>query len=156
METMRMRGKYTIFSENVKTGEKKTETIHNVLTQPFFDALFGFFDQGISGQAADSIDLEYIAIGDGTATALRADTTLDNETFRKGVSSKSDTDTKYTCVLSIDAAEGNPTGGYIKEIGVFADASATPDSGTLVSRANVNVQKNSNIKLLVKWELDTI
>jgi len=156
MEIMRFKGKYTIDSLNVLTNERKRTVIDNVLTQGFFDSIFAFLDQGVTGQDADVIDLNYFAYGEGTTTALRADTLLEDEIFRKLISSKSNTTTKYKCVLSVATSEGNPTGGYIKEIGIFSQGTATEDTGTLISRANTNVQKNSNIQLLITWEMNTI
>lgn len=153
MDKIKMIGQYTIESKNILTGEETSRTFKNIVTQGLFSGLFAFLNQDTSAPADDILNLTHIAIGDSSTGATRADVALANETFRKQITTKYFNSTIFTAKLSIGAAEGNPTGGIIKEIGIFAKASATPGSGTLCSRAVVDVVKNSNIQLLITWTL---
>ena len=152
-EHISLKGRYTIESYNVKTQERSTIVFENAITQGYFTAIHNFLSQDISGAAADSMSLNYIAVGTGTNTAGRSDTDLQTEYFRKAITAKSFSASKYSARLSIDVTEGNPVGEYIKEVGILANATGTAGTGILFSRANVNIQKNDNIRLNILWEL---
>lgn len=153
LEKMGFRGIYEIISEDVRTG-RRTRTWHeNIVTQQFYDAVHGFLDHSVSGQAAGVLDANYLAVGDNDATATRGDVALGNEIFRKTYASRTYGDTEFKLTLSLGVTEGNPAGGRLKEIGVFSDASGTAGSGTMISRAVIDVKKNENIKLLIYWYL---
>ena len=153
MEKTTTKGRYTIESYNIKTKECKVLVFENAITQQYFSAIHAFLNQSISAPDIDSMNLTHIAIGTGTATASRSDTSLSSEYFRKQLTAKSFSATKFTAKVSIDVTEGNVPGEYIKEVGIFAQATDTPGSGILFSRANVNIQKNDNIRLNISWEL---
>jgi hypothetical protein len=149
-------GYYTIESRDAKTGELLGKVVKkNTITQGFYDSLFSFLNYTAETPSADILDLNYFAIGDDDTASSRANTVLGNEIFRKAPSTISYTDSIFTVKTVIGATEGNPTGGIITEAGVFADGTASADSGTLLSRAVVNIVKNSNIVLYCTWNLGT-
>lgn len=152
-EQLYPRGVYTIESIDKRTGKVLSVEKQNVVCQGFIDGIWDFLDYTAQTPAASALDLTYFAAGEGTTPAARADTTLETEYFRKALSFKGFTSAKFTAKASIDAAEGNPTGDNITEVGIFAGGSIAADSGTLISRAIVSIPKNSNIKLLVTWTL---
>ena len=93
----------------------------------------------------DALKIKYIAFGTGSTAATANDTKLVAEVFRKQVTqlvllSPSEVRT----VVSLGQNEANV---HIREIGVFAGPSAydQADSGTLLSRVVVEIDKNSNI-----------
>lgn len=152
---MRVRGRYEAISENERTGETRYYR-NNTLTQLLFTGMFKFFNYDIDTPGANSLNFTHIAIGDGTTPSAKTDTILVNEIFRKDVASKIYTSSIFTTKAVIASSEGNPTGGFVKEVACFAAASATPGSGTMVSRANVNIEKNANIKLTISWILEIV
>lgn len=77
------------------------------------------------------------------------DTSLQNEVYRKQITQISNPNPGIVqTVVSLGSQECNYN---IREIGVFSgpDAVGTTDSGTLLSRVLVNIDKNTNIVLNV-------
>lgn len=145
-DMINIRGFYTIESVNILTRTTEVWTITNLVTQGFYDGVHRLLDHTQSTPAADIIDLQTMELGTGTTPPARTDTSLETSYFSKALTTKSFTDNLFTARLSVGAPEGNPAGGYIKEVGIFA--------GTrMISRASVNIQKNSNIQLLITWQL---
>lgn len=92
----------------------------------------------------DALAVKYFAFGtDGTA-ATAAQTKLGAEQFRKQLTQKSENGGTVTTAVSLQTNEAN---FVIREIGVFggADASGTADSGTMLARTTVNIDKNDNL-----------
>lgn len=152
MESLKLIGEYRIESLNVKTGERRLSKIHNLILQNLYTSIFQFLDYTAQTPAASLIDLQYFAIGDGTTGPVKADTTLENEIYRKQYATKTFGASQFNLVTSILPADGNPSGGIIKEVGVFANGTAAADSGLLISRASVEIQKNVNIQLNINWK----
>ena len=153
-EGLKFVGEWTILSENLKTGEKKKIKFCNKITQGFYDKLHIFlnYDQE-TGVDIEALNLTRLAVGDDETTAMRADTSLYNEIDRVSLVSKGFSNTQYLCKAVLGADEGNPTGEYIKELGIFANAGDTVGDGTLISRAVTNIRKNTNIRLTLSWSL---
>lgn len=148
MERLQVHGAYEIEAINTATGERVTHRTSNIVVQGFYDALFEFLNYSSDSPDADVIDLTQIRLGTGTTAPTRNDTALEAEYFSKDITSKSYTDTTFTARLSIGAPEGNPAGEHIREVAAYA--------GTrMVSRAIVDIQKNSNIQLVITWRLNT-
>jgi trehalose/maltose hydrolase-like predicted phosphorylase len=116
----------------------KAKEYHNVVTQNFFTGVFA----ALNGTTHDII-ATHIATGTGTTAALRSDTALVAEVFRKAVSSKVVTATKFTAKLLLGSAESNVV---IREVGVFAGSS-------MLSRCNVNIEKTASLQLLITYTL---
>jgi len=152
-EQLGFQGKYIFESYDVLSGNKIDTTEYNVVTQLFFTRIFRFLNYSADFPAVDDLNLTHIAIGTGTVPAIKTDSALQTEIFRKTLASKIYNLNDFTSKISIGPTEGNPAGGYIKEIGCFAKATDTLNTGILVSRASVNIAKNSNIKLIISWVL---
>ena len=152
MERLKIKGVYTFTWVDKITGKVISKQKENTVCQGFFDAVFNLLDS-----TAVTLGLSYIAIGEyASSPALRSDTILENEFFRKEILSNSFDDDIFTSKVYLEEAEGNPTGdNLITEIGIFAGGSIAANSGTLVSRALVSVAKNSSSRIIVKWTLDT-
>jgi len=128
------------------------QTKRNLLTQAFYTAVLKLLDYTNQTPDADSLNVNYMAIGDDNTAATIADTTLEHEIYRSTFLSKDITSSQLTGKIFLPIATGNPSGGIIKEVGVFVDGTATTDSGLLMSRAVVNINKNNNIKLIIQWK----
>jgi len=135
--------------ENGKRAPKYDRYYHNVITQNFFTGVF----QLLNAATGADIHLTHMATGTGTGAALKTNTALGIEAFRKALSSKSYTTTQFIAKLSLGTTESNFT---IKEIGIFANATDTAGSGTLISRCLVDIAKNSNITYLITYKLTLI
>ena len=94
----------------------------------------GALDLARNALYGDTVDLEinYVAVGDGTTAVTGAETQLVNETFRTAVLGR----TKGTTGILDTVADVLDTDGAltIREIGFFAGGTATANSATLVSR----------------------
>jgi len=135
--------------ENGKRAPQYDRAYHNVIVQNFFTGVF----QLLNAATGADIHLTHMATGTGTGAALKTNTALGTEAFRKALSSKSYTATQFTAKLSLGTTESNFT---IKEIGIFANATETAGSGTLISRCLVDIAKNSNITYLITYKLTLI
>jgi len=135
--------------ENGKRAPQYDRAYHNVIVQNFFTGVF----QLLNAATGADIHLTHMATGTGTGAALKTNTALGTEAFRKALSSKSYTATQFTAKLSLGTTESNFT---IKEIGIFANATDTAGSGTLISRCLVDIAKNSNITYLITYKLTLI
>jgi hypothetical protein len=115
-------------------------------------AIYAFLNESETSPDVDALNVTHIAVGTGTTTATATDVKLETEIYRKAVTTKGFNTQRFKATLLLESAEANPTGGIIKEIACFAKATDTTDSGLMLSRANVNVLKNENIKLSIVWE----
>jgi len=90
-------------------------------------------DEGLT-IAAKSINITYIALGDGTTAPSASDTTLVSEKFRKAVTQHIDNGTgDEQTICYIAPYEANDF--EIQEVGAFTgDATDAVNSGTLVAR----------------------
>jgi hypothetical protein len=137
-------GEYRIegFENGVKTID---QTVKNVITQNLFSGLFDALD----GDSC-ALEITHMATGTGTNPALKSNASLQTEVFRKAISAKSQTATTFVVKLSLAAAESV---FVIREIGIFAEATDTPGSGVLLSRVNVNIDKNASTQLLITYTI---
>lgn len=148
-EDLKMKGHYIVEARDAKTGKLlKAWRFDNTLTtvnQTIRTQLL----MGTYSGAADALQIQYFAFGTGTTTATPSDTQLVSEQFRKQVTQITTPSTGVVqSVCSLTATEANFT---ITEIGVFCgpSASSSANTGTLLSRVNTNINKNSNIVLNV-------
>lgn len=127
-------GGYDIFING-----KFIEHIKNRIMDTVLDQLIGAFK-------GDNPDLEifYLALGTDNTAVTNADTQLGNEIFRTAVVSQSDVATGEILtefiVLDTEAV------GNIEEIGIFggSNATASADTGTLISRILWSKVKSSS------------
>ena len=103
----------------------------------------------LSGTVTDG-QLKYLALGSSNASISVGDTTLGAETFRKAITSQSNFSAfellSSTTILDTEA------NGQIEEIGIFAGstASATANTGIMVSRILYSKLKTSSESLQIK------
>jgi len=152
-ETIGFIGEWTIESENVKTGLIKSYNVKNAITQGFFTKVHRFLSQDQLTVANSELNITHLEMGLGTTPATRNDSAMEDGIEREPTTVKTFTDTVYTAKWFLDTAVGNLTGGYIKELGIFAEGTATLGSGTMISHTIVNIQKDENIRLTLSWKL---
>ena len=99
------------------------------------------------------ITVNYSALGTGVTAPAAGDTQLQTETFRKTISSVTygTSDTKFYATAFYTAPE---TSGTFREVGLFINGTGTANSGTLWSRAAINVTKALTESLTVDY-IDT-
>ena len=131
---------------NIETGEQKVFEADNMIMQAFYTLLFSFLNFDNLSLTGDEFTITHLALGTGTTAVTSSDTTLDTEIDRVSVTTKrigvSSIETKI--IVPSSSAVGN-----IKEMGLFANATSTPDSGTLLSRLLIDKQKTA----VLQWTI---
>ena len=144
-------GIYQIWEINKYTKEKKQiDEIVNLLTNECLDREVQIF----AGVTPD-VQIKYVALGDNNTAPAATDTILYNEQFRTPFVSQTKTDTgELTTDFYVTDVEAN---FEFEEMGIFAGAaaSATENSGILLSRVLYNYTKTSSIEILIR-RVDTI
>lgn len=140
-----MRGEYLI--EIIQDGEiiarHKIKNTLTTISQTSRDQML----MGTYTATSDALQIKYFAFGTGSTPATPADTQLQTEIYRKQVTQLTNPSTgTVKSVVSLGTQEVNT---IIREIGVFCGPHATSsaNTGTLLSRVNVSITKNSNIAL---------
>lgn len=97
------------------------------------------------GNTFDSLEIKYLGIGTGDTPASATDTQLGTEVFRVIPTSQTIVDNYVQTIWVIPTQIGNFT---YKELGVFCgNATTTLNSGTMISRVNVNIEKTSSMEI---------
>jgi hypothetical protein len=143
---MKLMSNVKMFFENVKTGEVKVETLHNIACTTGKTSLA----QRLVG--ASKGEITYFAVGTGTDAPAAGDTTLQTELYRKQISVRSSSGAIATFRIFFNVSEAN---GALKEIGLFGDdATVTADTGTLFARAAIDKTKTSSETLTIDWDVE--
>lgn len=143
-ENMQMRGRYTIEARDAVTGALLwARDVENMLMAVNRDVRVQMLLGEYEGDGSE-FQVKYFAFGTGTAAPSSADTQLEAEVYRKQITQISAADGVVTSIVSLGAAEANYN---IREIGVFCgpSAGAAANSGLMISRALVQIEKNTNI-----------
>lgn len=111
--------------------------LDNKLTEAYRQNILG----KLKGDTTVSLEIKYLAVGTGSTPATISDTALETEIFRSVPTYQTiqENTLQTTWVLLVSQANA-----HLREIGVFiGDATATADSGTLMSRINIDIEKTS-------------
>ena len=136
-------------------GYKNGRLVHvakydNVITQLFYDRLWSFINADNETPDFDALAANYLATGTDATTATIGDTLLVAEGFRKAISTKTKTSSVFTMKTLLGTADSNFT---IREVGIFAGATDIADSGILLSRCNVNIDKLALVQYFVTYTI---
>ncbi|MGH2478110.1 MAG: hypothetical protein ACRDHW_00425 [Ktedonobacteraceae bacterium] len=82
------------------------------------------------GIGADSANIMYFALGNGTSTPTATQHTLDNEQFRKVITSRSAGVSTGEGLINCFVSDSDAVGLDIEEVGVFCGNTATASSNT--------------------------
>ena len=144
-DSIKARGEWTVEAFDASGAPLWSQHYKNVVVQNFFTNVF----KALKAEAS-VLNLTHIATGTGTAAASKSDTALRAEVFRKAITVKSYTANAFVCKLSLATSE---SAFGIKEIGVVINGSDTLGTGALLSRCNVDIQKNASTQLLLTYTL---
>lgn len=103
-----------------------------------------------STSPTDVMRINYSALGTGTTAPVNADTQLEVETFRKLIASQTNALNVAYFTAFYTAIECN---GTYREAGLFANASATINSGILFSRVAINITKSITETLTIDYTI---
>ena len=160
-EEIRLKGEYIIAIIDAKTQKQiKCEKIKNQLTSINQDIRSQMLMGTYEGEM-NALQIKYFAFGNGETSGNNApsatDTALNNEIYRKQITKIAEISPGVVqSIVSLGSLECNET---ITEIGIFCGNEATSEanSGTLLSRTAVTLEKNSNIVLnIVRTDTCTI
>ena len=121
---------------------KEITRVENVVCQNFFNQVFEAMQNNTS-----VLYVTHFVTGDGTTQALKTDTALENEIFRGNVTNFTATNTQIKIKTILSTAQSN---FVIKEVGLFFS------DGGILSRANVNIDKNASTQYTVVYTLTLI
>ncbi len=143
-----MKGRYLIEGRDAVTGElAKVWRFDNLLTAINQNMRMDMLLGNVAAYKLTDLEIKYFAFGDGTAPVTITDTKLGNELVRKPVTKLSRLSPSIVqSIVNLSPSEAN---FVIREIGVFCGTTATTnvDTGIMISRVNVNIDKNSSLSL---------
>jgi len=147
-ESVKVSGKLKITIRDISTGKVNRVYEYNNLNPLVMKSMI--MNNLIEDVPTNSMSINYVALGSGTSSPASTDTQLQTETYRNIVGSKTqDGNVGYITGFFNDSE----VSGTFREIGLFSDASATANSGVLVSRVAINVVKSLSESLTVDWTL---
>ena len=91
-----------------------------------------------------------VALGSGTNTPANGDTTLQTETYRNDVASRTNASNIGYVTGFFSSTE---VSGTFREAGLFSDGTASANTGILVSRVAINITKSLSESLTIDWTL---
>lgn len=144
-EGLRLKGHYELVCRDVITGEVKIYSLDNQLTSLYQNDVL----KQLKGESFDSLDIRYIAVGTNSATATKNDTQLGAEIFRRQPQ-RQVIDSANSYLLTTMIILPSEAIATIREIGVFCgNATASANTGMLISRVNVNIEKTASMELSI-------
>ena len=147
-DKIKMTGVYTFTIRDTKTGKiKRTYKYTNLIPTVGRSAIINNI---FNVSPTNTLLANYVALGSGTNAPANGDTTLQTEVYRNLVASRSEDNNTGYLTGFFNAIE---TTGTYREAGVFMNASATANSGVLLSRVAINITKSSSESLTLDWEL---
>lgn len=157
-DELSLRGEYLIEVREAKTGRLiKQVPIKNTLTLINQQIRTAMLLGTASSYTMNDLVIKYFAFGTDSTSATSSDTRLGAETLRKQVTNITQTSpSTVRSIVSLGTQEGN---FHIKEIGVFVGPNATSEAntGTLLSRVVVDIDKNSNLVVnVIRSDICTI
>lgn len=97
-----------------------------------------------------SLLINYIALGSGTNSPANGDTTLQTEVYRNAIASLTNSSNIAYATGFFTSTE---TTGTYREVGLFIHGTSSADSGTMLSRAAINVTKSGTETLTIDYTI---
>lgn len=88
------------------------------------------------------------AVGSGVTAPANGDTTLETEDYRNNIASRTNAANVAYVTGFLNATEYD---GTIREAGLFAGGTGSPDTGALMSRVALNTTKSNTETLTMDW-----
>lgn len=139
-EQTKLKGHWTI---EVRVNGELRETIEldNQLTEAYRQSILN----QLAGNTAVDLEIKYLAVGTDNTPATAQDTTLGAELFRSVPTARTVVGTYMQTYWVLTNEQAN---GSLREIGVFAgDATASPNTGTMISRIVISLEKNDTMEV---------
>lgn len=125
--------------------------LDNTLTELYRQAILSHLEDGTGAD----LTIKFLAVGtDGTQSSI-SDTKLGTEIFRSSPTSK---EVQGGTLVTTWILTNEQANDHLREIGVFiGNADSTPDSGTLMSRVNIDIIKtNAEEVTFIRSDIITI
>ena len=142
-----MLGLYRFTLEDVITGEKIVKYYHNVVPTVGRTMIANNLT---SPTPTNTMLINYAALGSNVAVPAIGDTQLGTETYRNVIASRTNLNNVAYATAFFNQTEVT---GTFKEAGIFSNASATANSGVLVSHVAIDITKTNTQKLTIDWTL---
>lgn len=122
---------------DAETGKvKRTKEYHNLVVNSGKAILAEFLGRAVP--SISQLSPNFCAVGTGTNAPAAGDTTLQTETDRRVVASRSHSGSVAYITGYFGATD---VSGTLREVGLFINATATSGSGSLFNRVAINVTK---------------
>ena len=146
--TIKLIGEYKFTIRDAKTGKiKRIYRYSNIIPTVGRTMLAN----NLTNASPDNTPLvSHVALGSGTDAPANEDTTLQTETYRNAVASRTNGNNIAYITGFYSATEVN---GTFRETGIFSDGSGAADSGILLSRVAINITKSNSETLTIDWTL---
>jgi hypothetical protein len=128
------KGQYHIVVKDQYGNVKHDEIIDNITTSVYREVIA---DNMTNASPVTPMLVNYIAVGTGTNTPVVGDTQLQTENARKLQTSRTNSGNVAAIATVFNA--GDVPASTLREVGLFANGTGTANSGTLVSRAAINI-----------------
>ena len=144
-----IKGHVKLIIVDMMTQKVTIKEYENLFTTVGKNSLF----QRLAGDSSKGL-ITYGAVGTGLSTPSITDIKLNNEVFRKSISTLLVNNTLLIARLFLSTSEGNY---YLKEFGLFGDnATGSTDSGTLFDRCIVEHNKVSSETVTIEVILEFV
>ena len=145
---IKMEGVYKFTLRDIYTGEEEVITVKNLIPTAGRAAIANWLTQASPSPA--SIKLNYTALGTGVTAPANGDTQLQTETYRKAVSSTTNSNNIAYATAFYTAAECS---GTFTEAGIFMNGTGSANSGTLFSRVAISITKTTSQSLTIDYTI---
>lgn len=149
-ENLKLKGEWTI-EIRVRGELVKTVELKNQLTNLYRNSILN----QLKGDAFTSLEIKYMAVGTDATPATATDTQLGAEIFRSVPTYKTVENGYTQTIWVLTDLQANQ---HLREVGVFAgNASATADSGMLLSRVVIDIEKTDVMEItFIRRDIVTI
>lgn len=148
-DAMKMEGHFLIEARDAQTNELLWQKSYKNMLTNINREIRSNMLRGTYTRGNTALQIKYIALGTGTTAPSLSQTQLVSESYRQYLTQSTLVSTGVVrTTWSIGASNAN---FHIYEIGVFCGDSATSsaDTGNMISRVLVDIDKNSNMVLNV-------
>jgi hypothetical protein len=138
---------------DAKTGRvKRVQKVHNIVPTVGRAAIASWLGN-VSASPA-TLYPNYCALGTGTNVPANGDTTLQTETYRNLVASRTNA-SNVAYITGFFSATEYPGAGSVtlKEAALFIAGTASANTGTLFSRVAINISKSTSETLTLDWTI---
>lgn len=145
--TITLKGHYKFTLTDINTGEKIIKEYDNIVPTVVRALIATHLT---NPTPASTLLINYAALGSGTNAPANANTTLQTEVFRNTIASRTSASNIAFATAFFGATEAV---GTHKEAGIFASATASANSGILMSRVAIDIVKTNTQTLTLDWTL---